>query len=266
MQRLSPGDVIGRAFRDLPRTDRRVAAGRPARVRHQRRRELGVRRGPAGCSSRPWSRSCSPSSIEGMVVQLVRDVQDGRRDNTVGELFSSVSPVLLPLIAVSILAGLGIAHRVRAADRPGPDPADLLVGGGAGHGDRAAGGVQRLRPQLGARARLRMAGFRHDRARVPARHRGFDRGSADRPGARRRRPRHPELDLRRAHAARGGAHGLGSLFHAAGACAARARLRRPRFSACRIPAVRRRAGRRRGRRRPGVGRRAARGLLGRAGR
>ena len=45
---------------------------------------------------------------EGMVVQLVRDVQDGRRDHTMGELFSSVSPVLLPLIAVSILAGLGI--------------------------------------------------------------------------------------------------------------------------------------------------------------
>ena len=46
---------------------------------------------------------------QGMVVQLVRDVQDGRRDHTVGELFSSVSPVLLVLIAVSILAGLGIA-------------------------------------------------------------------------------------------------------------------------------------------------------------
>jgi hypothetical protein len=46
---------------------------------------------------------------EGMVVQLVRDVQDGRRDNSVGELFGSVSPVLLPLIVVSILAGLGVA-------------------------------------------------------------------------------------------------------------------------------------------------------------
>jgi hypothetical protein len=45
---------------------------------------------------------------EGMVVQLVRDVQDGRRDNSMGELFSSVSPVLVPLIGVSILAGLGI--------------------------------------------------------------------------------------------------------------------------------------------------------------
>jgi hypothetical protein len=44
----------------------------------------------------------------GMVVQLVRDVQDGRRDSSVGELFSSVSPVLLALIGVSILAGIGI--------------------------------------------------------------------------------------------------------------------------------------------------------------
>jgi hypothetical protein len=45
---------------------------------------------------------------EGMVVQLVRDVQDGRRDSSVGELFSSVSPVLLPLIGVSLLGGIGI--------------------------------------------------------------------------------------------------------------------------------------------------------------
>ena len=46
---------------------------------------------------------------QGMVVQLVRDVQDGRRDHTIAELFSSVSAVLLALIAVSILAGVGIA-------------------------------------------------------------------------------------------------------------------------------------------------------------
>ena len=30
----------------------------------------------------------------GMVVQLVRDIQDGRRDSSLGELFSSVVPVL----------------------------------------------------------------------------------------------------------------------------------------------------------------------------
>jgi hypothetical protein len=46
---------------------------------------------------------------QGMVVELVRDVQDGRRDSTIGELFSSVAPVVLPLLAVSILAAIGIA-------------------------------------------------------------------------------------------------------------------------------------------------------------
>jgi hypothetical protein len=46
---------------------------------------------------------------QGMVVQLVRDVQDGRRDNTVGELVSSVSPVAGKLFLVAIVAGIGIA-------------------------------------------------------------------------------------------------------------------------------------------------------------
>jgi hypothetical protein len=45
----------------------------------------------------------------GMVVELVNDVRDGRLDQTVGGLFSSVGPVLAALIAVSILAGIGIA-------------------------------------------------------------------------------------------------------------------------------------------------------------
>jgi uncharacterized membrane protein len=45
---------------------------------------------------------------QGMVVELVRDVQDGRRDSGVGDLFRGVTPVVLPLIVVSILAGLGI--------------------------------------------------------------------------------------------------------------------------------------------------------------
>jgi hypothetical protein len=45
----------------------------------------------------------------GMVVELVNDVRDGRLDQSVGGLFSSVTPVLLTLIAVSILAGIGIA-------------------------------------------------------------------------------------------------------------------------------------------------------------
>lgn len=45
---------------------------------------------------------------QGTVVGLVNDVQDGRRDFTVAELFKSVTPVLLPLIAAGLLAGIGI--------------------------------------------------------------------------------------------------------------------------------------------------------------
>jgi len=46
---------------------------------------------------------------QGMVVQLVRDVQDGRRDSSMGDLFRSATPVLLALIVVSIIFGIGVA-------------------------------------------------------------------------------------------------------------------------------------------------------------
>ena len=45
---------------------------------------------------------------QGMVVKLVQDVQDGRRDHSVGALVMSVEPVLLQLIAVSILFAVGV--------------------------------------------------------------------------------------------------------------------------------------------------------------
>lgn len=45
---------------------------------------------------------------QGMVVELVKDIQDGRRDSSVGDLMRSVMPVLGPLIGAGILAGLGI--------------------------------------------------------------------------------------------------------------------------------------------------------------
>lgn len=45
---------------------------------------------------------------QGMVVRLVQDVQDGRRDSSIGDLMRSVLPVLGPLIGAGILAGLGI--------------------------------------------------------------------------------------------------------------------------------------------------------------
>jgi hypothetical protein len=45
----------------------------------------------------------------GFVVKLVEDVRDGRRDSTIGDLFSSASPAILPLIAFGILFGIGVA-------------------------------------------------------------------------------------------------------------------------------------------------------------
>jgi hypothetical protein len=45
---------------------------------------------------------------QGMVVGLVQDIQDGRRDSSVGDLVRSALPVLGALIGAGILSGLGI--------------------------------------------------------------------------------------------------------------------------------------------------------------
>lgn len=45
---------------------------------------------------------------QGMVVGLVKDVQDGRRDSSVGELINATWPVVLPLIGAGLLAGIAI--------------------------------------------------------------------------------------------------------------------------------------------------------------
>jgi hypothetical protein len=44
----------------------------------------------------------------GFVVKLVADVRDGKRDETVGDLFSSAAPAILPLIAFGILYAIGV--------------------------------------------------------------------------------------------------------------------------------------------------------------
>ncbi|MGO9759827.1 MAG: YciC family protein [Solirubrobacteraceae bacterium] len=44
----------------------------------------------------------------GMVVELVADVQDGKRDASPGQLLRAVTPVLGQLILVGIVAGIGI--------------------------------------------------------------------------------------------------------------------------------------------------------------
>jgi len=45
---------------------------------------------------------------QGMVVGLVKDVQDGRRDSSVGDLLDATWPVVLPLIGAGLLAGIAI--------------------------------------------------------------------------------------------------------------------------------------------------------------
>lgn len=45
---------------------------------------------------------------QGMVVKLVQDVQDGRRDHSVLQLLRSVEPVFWQLLAVSLLFGIGV--------------------------------------------------------------------------------------------------------------------------------------------------------------
>lgn len=45
---------------------------------------------------------------QGIVVSLVRDVQDGRRDYSMGELVGQAAPFLGPLLGAGVLAALGI--------------------------------------------------------------------------------------------------------------------------------------------------------------
>jgi hypothetical protein len=44
----------------------------------------------------------------GMVVELVSDIQDGRRDSSAGKLLRAATPVLGQLILVGIVAGIGV--------------------------------------------------------------------------------------------------------------------------------------------------------------
>jgi hypothetical protein len=44
----------------------------------------------------------------GMIVELVADVQDGRRDHSAGQLLKAIGPVFNQLIVVAIIAAIGI--------------------------------------------------------------------------------------------------------------------------------------------------------------
>jgi len=56
---------------------------------------------------------------QGMVVGLVRDVQDGRRDSSVSELFGFAVPVLAPLIGAGLISGIGIGIGIVLLVAPG---------------------------------------------------------------------------------------------------------------------------------------------------
>lgn len=44
----------------------------------------------------------------GFVVKLVQDVRDGRRDETVGDLFNAAAPAIVPLIGFGVLFAIGV--------------------------------------------------------------------------------------------------------------------------------------------------------------
>ena len=107
MTELSPGRVIGRAwevYRDQAGVLLPTALAVFALQAVVTLALTGVLAGIASLVSLVLS-----IFYTGMVVQLVRDVQDGRRDASVGDLFGSVTPVFWPLLAVAILFGLGVA-------------------------------------------------------------------------------------------------------------------------------------------------------------
>jgi hypothetical protein len=57
--------------------------------------------------------------FQGMVVEAARDILDGRRDHTIGTLFSSVTPVIGALIVAGILAGIAIGIGLLLLIAPG---------------------------------------------------------------------------------------------------------------------------------------------------
>jgi hypothetical protein len=71
-------------------------------------RELLVAAGPGTALLAEVISLVAGTLFTGMVVELVADVQDGRRDATAGQLLKAVTPVLGQLILVGIVAGVGI--------------------------------------------------------------------------------------------------------------------------------------------------------------
>ena len=150
MTQLSPGDVDPAGMGDLSRPGGRAARRRGLRCSRSRRIAALMFFDEALFALVAADRRSTLSIFyQGMVVQLVRDVQDGRRDHAAGELLRSVAPVFWQLLAIAILFGIGVGIGFVLLIIPGPDPAHHLVGHGARAGDRASG---RVRGRSGAAA------------------------------------------------------------------------------------------------------------------
>jgi hypothetical protein len=105
-QKIKPGEVIGSAL-EIYREQASVLI--PAAVvvfAIVALAQLALTGGAAGLVS--LVALVLGTFYQGMVVTLVGDVQDGRRDSSIGQLFRSVAPIVLPLIGLSILLAIGV--------------------------------------------------------------------------------------------------------------------------------------------------------------
>jgi hypothetical protein len=69
---------------------------------------LGLTNGITGQALALAASVIAAVGYQGLVVQAVRDIQDGIRDLSLGGLFRSVSKVLAPLLWTAILVGIGV--------------------------------------------------------------------------------------------------------------------------------------------------------------
>jgi hypothetical protein len=69
---------------------------------------LGLAHGVTGQALALAASVIAAVGYQGLVVQAVRDIQDGVRDLSLGGLFRSVSKVLGPLLWTALLVGLGV--------------------------------------------------------------------------------------------------------------------------------------------------------------
>jgi len=69
---------------------------------------LGLASGRTGQALALAASVIAAVGYQGLVVQAVRDIQDGVRDLSLGKLFRSVSKVLAPLLWTALLVGIGV--------------------------------------------------------------------------------------------------------------------------------------------------------------